>query len=318
MSKPHKPIVAVLIAIILSISFTAQAQQQTPPDDQTTGRGVELYHQGKTDEAIKVLSRVVKQHPDDADAWYFLGLSQYSHDWILGARHSFEKTVELRPLLADAQAKLAYTMVFTNESAKALETAKRAQELGDQSVEAQYAIAAASLRAAPGNALEEAVKALRIKPDFLPALVTKSFAHYRLQQFSDAAESLERVLALSPDDIEADTWRNQIEELRSRAAQQPDHAFSSKEVTEKARVLSKPEPSYTERARKSGVMGTVVLRAVFSSDGEVKHILIVTPSSHGLTTAAVKAARRIKFIPAMKDGQPASQYVQLEYTFNLY
>ncbi|MGI8836235.1 MAG: tetratricopeptide repeat protein [Pyrinomonadaceae bacterium] len=33
---------------------------------------------------------------------------------------------------------------------------------------------------------------------------------------------------------------------------------------------------------------------------------------------AVKAARRIKFIPAMKNGQPVSTAVQVEYGFNLY
>jgi hypothetical protein len=38
-------------------------------------------------------------------------------------------------------------------------------------------------------------------------------------------------------------------------------------VTSKARVLSKPEPTYTEAARKNQITGTVVLRAVFSSGG---------------------------------------------------
>ena len=36
--------------------------------------------------------------------------------------------------------------------------------------------------------------------------------------------------------------------------------FSGKDVTSKARVLSKPEPQYTEEARKNQVTGTVVLR----------------------------------------------------------
>ena len=40
--------------------------------------------------------------------------------------------------------------------------------------------------------------------------------------------------------------------------------FSWQDVTTKARVLSKPEPQYTEEARKNQITGTVVLRAVFS------------------------------------------------------
>jgi len=39
---------------------------------------------------------------------------------------------------------------------------------------------------------------------------------------------------------------------------------------------------------------------------------------YGLTTEAVKAARLIKFHPAIKDGQPVSMSIQLEYNFNLY
>jgi len=92
----------------------------------------------------------------------------------------------------------------------------------------------------------------------------------------------------------------------------------SGEVTERARVLEKPEPSYTESARKFSVTGTVVLRAVFSKDGEVTNINIIRRLPHGLTEKAINAARMIKFRPAMKDGQPASTWMQLEYNFNLY
>jgi TonB family protein len=92
----------------------------------------------------------------------------------------------------------------------------------------------------------------------------------------------------------------------------------SGEVTERARVLEKPEPSYTESARKFSVTGTVVLRAVFSKDGEVTNISIIRRLPHGLTEKAINAARMIKFRPAMKDGQPVSMWMQLEYNFNLY
>ena len=94
--------------------------------------------------------------------------------------------------------------------------------------------------------------------------------------------------------------------------------FSGKVVTQKMRVLSKPEPQYTETARGAGVEGTIVLRAVFSSDGEVKRIVVTKALGHGLTTNAIRAARQIKFQPAIKDDRPVSMYVQLEYNFNLY
>src|SRR6266852_797267 len=94
--------------------------------------------------------------------------------------------------------------------------------------------------------------------------------------------------------------------------------FSGKDVTSKARVLEKPEPTYTEAARKNQVTGTVVLRAVFSSGGTVTHISAISKLPDGLTEKAIAAARQIRFIQATKDGRPVSMYMQLEYNFNLY
>lgn len=94
--------------------------------------------------------------------------------------------------------------------------------------------------------------------------------------------------------------------------------FSGREVNSKARVLSKPEPQYTEDARKNQITGTVVLRAVFTSGGQVTNIRSVSGLPFGLTERAIAAARQIRFTPAMKDGRPVSMYIQLEYNFNLY
>ncbi|HKO60048.1 MAG TPA: energy transducer TonB, partial [Pyrinomonadaceae bacterium] len=94
--------------------------------------------------------------------------------------------------------------------------------------------------------------------------------------------------------------------------------FSGRDVTSKARVLSKPEPQYTEEARKNQITGTVVLRAVFTSGGAVTNIRAVSGLPYGLTERAIAAARQIKFVPATKDGRQVSMHIQLEYNFNLY
>jgi TonB family protein len=94
--------------------------------------------------------------------------------------------------------------------------------------------------------------------------------------------------------------------------------YSGSEVSSKARILSKPEPQYTEEARKNQIVGTVVLRAVFTSSGQVSNLRAVSGLPFGLTERAIAAAREIKFDPATKDGRPVSMYIQLEYNFNLY
>jgi TonB family protein len=97
-----------------------------------------------------------------------------------------------------------------------------------------------------------------------------------------------------------------------------DKIFTGKDVTSKARLISKPEPQYTEDARKNQITGTVVLKVVFASNGSVSNIRTVSGLPYGLTERAIAAARQIKFVPATKDGHPVSMWMQLEYNFNLY
>jgi TonB family protein len=326
MRMPYYVRAFVPLVLLVSLSFltTARAQAQRPDGTTNvdTARAIEIYQQGDATEAIKLLQAIVKKDPDDADAWYYLGLAFYSKGVIGYSRPAWEHFVRLRPDSADANAKLAFALILANEPQKASATAQRALELGDQSVESHYAIAEASLRAGDATkAVEEAEAALRIHPNFTAALITRSFAQYNLKLYAQAAASLEQLLAGSPDDMDAESWRGQVAELRHRIDLESNPGppiFTGKEATQKARVVSKPEPQYTEAARLAGVTGTVVLRAVFSAEGEVKHILITRALGYGLTTQSVSAARKIRFTPAMKDGTPVSMHIQLEYNFNLY
>ena len=318
------PLSLLLPFLFLTILWTTHVQGQqtdTSPNDDTA-HAVEIYRQGDLPQAIKLLQIIVKKRPDDFEAWYHLGLAFRSQGLLGSARPAFEEYVKLRPDSADGHAKLSFALILADEEEKALATASRALELGDQSAEPHYAMAEALLRqGALNKALEEADAALRINPKFTPALITKSLAYTNLNLYSEAAEALERYLADSPESNDAQTWRGQLEELHRRIASVPNQRspiFTGKDVTQKARILSKPEPQYSEAARRAGVAGTVVLRAVFSGESELKYILITRALGYGLTTQAVKAARQIRFTPAIKDGVPVSTTLQMEYKFNLF
>lgn len=105
---------------------------------------------------------------------------------------------------------------------------------------------------------------------------------------------------------------------RGNAPDDPNRVYPAAEVTQRARVLAKPEPHYTEEARRNAITGSVVLRVVFSRTGEVTNIRAVQALPFGLTERAIIAARSIRFQPALKGGQPVNVYMQLEYNFNLY
>lgn len=143
-----------------------------------------------------------------------------------------------------------------------------------------------------------------------------------------AADSADRYLKLSskPSASKVEEWNSRSETLREYAGVDVNNPqgnssgriYKPSEVTSKARILQRPEPEYTEEAREHQVTGTVVLRAIFAFDGKVRAIRVVSGLPHGLSLRAVESARKIKFIPAMLNGQPVSQYIQIEYNFNLY
>jgi protein TonB len=61
---------------------------------------------------------------------------------------------------------------------------------------------------------------------------------------------------------------------------------------------------YTEEAKRAAIEGTVVLDLVVAEDGRVREVRVVNGLSHGLTEAAVAAARACRFSPGEKDGTP--------------
>jgi TonB family protein len=322
----------LLSLILLAASTGSTAQQPAGNPSEERDRGIQFYKQGDPAAAIKILTKVVEKHANDADAWYFLALAYWSEGAIGAARPAFEHLIELRPESPDAHAKLAYSLILANDPFRAVMEANRAIALNDQSAEPHYAIAEASFRGGDNSkAIEEANLALQIKPEFGEALITKALAHRSLKQDEEAAKSLEMFLAANPENWDKDLWREQLESLRgltkqltpstsSSSGMEParDLPLSGKEMTVKARILSKPEPTYTEAARMAGVTGTVVIKCVFASDGEIRNLVVIRALGYGLTSKAVQAARRIKFVPARKDERPASMWMQLEYNFNLY
>lgn len=315
-----------LCLILLLVMLVASVQAQQPAAARDTARALELYQSGEVEQAIDKLTEITKRRPDEPEAWEALASVLERQGRFGYARPALERLVVLRPNAGDVHARLAYVLILGDQRERAMAEGERALTLGDHRVEAHYAIAEGHFRSGDyAKALVAADIALSINADFTPALITKSMAHSNMQQYQDAAASLERVVALAPNDIDADTWRGQIQELKLRASQLqlvPSLAdpptLSGKDVTQKARVMTKPEPSYTDQARLAGITGTVVLKAIFSAEGEVKHIFIVRALGYGLTTKAVQAARLIKFNPATKDDRPVSMFIQMEYNFNLY
>lgn len=93
--------------------------------------------------------------------------------------------------------------------------------------------------------------------------------------------------------------------------------YEAKEVDVKAEIIAKPLPGYTREARRVGVQGVVALKLLLLGDGKLDRVRVVRRLPYGLTENAIRAACEVKFKPAMKAGQPVSQWVTVQYTFRL-
>jgi len=83
-------------------------------------------------------------------------------------------------------------------------------------------------------------------------------------------------------------------------------------------ILYKERAKYTEEARANKIQGSVLVALTYTFDGRITDIRVVRGLPDGLTESAIEAAKKIRFQPAMKNGQPVSVRGQLEFNFTLY
>ncbi|MDZ4802189.1 MAG: energy transducer TonB [Bryobacteraceae bacterium] len=81
--------------------------------------------------------------------------------------------------------------------------------------------------------------------------------------------------------------------------------------------IYKPEPEYSEEARKAKFQGAVLLSIVILPDGSTTNIRVVRPLGLGLDEKAIEAVQKWKFKPSLKDGKPVAVSANVEVNFRL-
>jgi TonB family protein len=278
--------------------------------------------------ARKALGTAIKLRPNFAPAHTALSNSLLFTSKAVEAENEARRALSLDPQNAEAHYLLGEIGLMKHSCGEAMQHAKEALStaphfafgylLKSQSIICTYAETSLRPFIFDGTVFRTSAGVEDITPQERLASIKRA-----AQKFSEAAENLERFLQLDPQTEDSSMWKDQLESLRvhSEPAQKLDAdrtIFLGTEVTTKARVLAKPEPTYTEAAKESQIEGTVVLRAVFAADGLVRNILVVSSLPKGLTQRAIEAALKIRFTPAELNGKPVSTFMQIEYNFNLY
>lgn len=82
--------------------------------------------------------------------------------------------------------------------------------------------------------------------------------------------------------------------------------------------IYKPEPPYSEQARKAKYQGTCVLWIVVDAQGNVTDAQVVKPLGMGLDENALNTVKTWKFKPAERNGSPVPVRVMVEVQFRLF
>jgi TonB family protein len=94
--------------------------------------------------------------------------------------------------------------------------------------------------------------------------------------------------------------------------------YKEKEVDKTIRLGMRVGANYSENGRRQHATGPVILKCVFAANGEVTNIKVIKGMPWGLTEKAIEAAKKVRFIPARKDGQFVSVRMEITYNFGLY
>jgi len=88
-------------------------------------------------------------------------------------------------------------------------------------------------------------------------------------------------------------------------------------VTTPVEITFKPNPVYTEEARNLKIEGEVLLEMSFGANGTLQVNRVVRGLGHGLDEAAIAAANKIRFKPALRSGQPVDSTAIVHVVFQM-
>jgi len=87
--------------------------------------------------------------------------------------------------------------------------------------------------------------------------------------------------------------------------------------TSSVEITFKPKPIYTDEARQLKLEGEVLLEVMFGSNGQLHVNKVVRGMGHGLDEAAMNAANKMRFKPALRNGTPVDSTAIVHVVFQL-
>jgi periplasmic protein TonB len=76
-------------------------------------------------------------------------------------------------------------------------------------------------------------------------------------------------------------------------------------------------PEYPDVAKRTGLEGTVIVQVLLNKEGKVKRALVAKTNNEIFSEAAVEAAQKWVFTPALMQGKPVIVWISIPFRFRL-
>ncbi|MFN7926535.1 MAG: TonB family protein [Blastocatellia bacterium] len=244
----------------------------------------------RVDEAARLAEQATRQFPQSAAAWEALGSVYEQQEKLAEALQAYDTALKLRPAAANRLAPLytiGYSAVLARNYPLAIQCYQRVLQVDAQDADALFRLGRLYALTGRKKEAEDAQKLLK-------------------KQDKTLANQLSKELG-KPSQIElafVNTCAGTKDDPNPPLALHPT-------------ILYKEKAKYTDAARQNRIQGTILISAVFTADERITSVRVLRGLPDGLNDEAIKAARKIRFKAACKNGKPVTVRMQMEFSFNL-
>jgi len=194
--------------------------QKIPPkmdDDPEFLSGIDLFKEGRYEEAISLFLKVAERFPDNVEPFYNLGVSHLRSGNPEKAIAALEQAVRLKPDALEAYFALGECYFNLGQSEKAMEAFSKATDIEPNSAKAYYNLGIIYYK---NNETDKAIgffdQAIALDPKFSSAYYQAGLANIKKGDFPKAIQHLEEFVRLEPDSADAGRAKAIIDELKKK------------------------------------------------------------------------------------------------------
>ncbi len=299
--------------------------------------GLSYLNLKNTKKGASALRRATKYDKKNALIWNRLGLVEIELDELKDAKKSFKKAVKFAPTSPTYKTNLAYLYLLGNKYGRVRKLSKQVLELDPKNINAHYFRGVSYLWEGKfEKAISDAEKSIDLDETYTNGYVLKSDSLlFKYGRETQKTGDLKRPVFLLREALETlNSCLLKCESKNRKGVENRLHGleafynFFNRETIDQStpanqtpipiKILTKPKPGYTDRARQSNTQGAIRIAVLFGASGRIERTMVLKGLPNGLTQKAVAAAKKITFEPVTENGKPISVVKVVQYSFSIY